>query len=428
MAGRDDKPTSTVNGPGSRPVHGVHSSDLFGDEAIRVIRGFSGDRLFLYLASQAPHAHFYGAPPRHYRPADVGTESESDVGSESESDVGTNTPTEQSGGLHEHRGPRDGDNRAPRGGGNSPSCSLAGRLAAPTSPTGHPACDRREVTALVHSLDEMVGRVVDALKAKTALSSPAAGARTPGGGDGVRRGAPTVAQAGSPTKATRARQSTNQVQEWGRGRGPEREQQQTMWDDTVFVFSSDNGPEEGTGASAGSFRGWKRQMWEGGLRSVTFASLPHTSAAPATVGGQRQPRRGGRLVGMAHSTDWLRTFGTMAGVPISKLVAASPDGLDLGPQLLLAATASATSSSASMAKEELMVRLEGSPPRQILLVVCDQVLQCGAARTAVRHVTPIFRHVPRKLAVRTSPSLIVTPLLECRRVRQLGNCEFILHY
>jgi hypothetical protein len=266
MAGRDDKPTSTVNGPGSRPVHGVHSSDLFGDEAIRVIRGFGGDRLFLYLASQAPHAHFYGAPPRHYRPVDVGYESQSDVGSESQSDVGTNSPSDvgtnapsdRSGGLHEHRARRGGGNRAPRGGGSSPSCSLAGRLAAPTSPTGHPACDRREVAALVHSLDEMVGRVVDALKAKPALSSPAAGARQVRGGDGARRGAPTVTQAGSPTKATRARPSTDEVQEreWGRGRGRGWEQerareQQTMWDDTVFVFSSDNGPEEGTGASAG---------------------------------------------------------------------------------------------------------------------------------------------------------------------------------
>ena len=62
---------------------------------------------------------------------------------------------------------------------------------------------------------------------------------------------------------------------------------QAMWDDTVFIFASDNGPEGGPRPVGSSypFRGRKRTVWEGGVKSVAFVRAP---ARLLPVGGGRR--------------------------------------------------------------------------------------------------------------------------------------------
>ena len=50
----------------SPATDGVHSAELFANEARTVVGAAARERpLFLYYATQTPHAHFVGAPPRH---------------------------------------------------------------------------------------------------------------------------------------------------------------------------------------------------------------------------------------------------------------------------------------------------------------------------------------------------------------------------
>jgi len=51
--------------------------------------------------------------------------------------------------------------------------------------------------------------------------------------------------------------------------------EQGVSDNTMIWFSSDNGPERRTPASAGSFRGIKRDLYEGGLRVPAFCVWPN---------------------------------------------------------------------------------------------------------------------------------------------------------
>jgi len=81
-----------------------------------------------------------------------------------------------------------------------------------------------------------------------------------------------------------------------------------MWDDTLVVFSTDNGgPVYGNGtAGANNFplRGGKMNNWEGGIRGNAFVS-----------GGFLPPsRRGIKWDGLAALWDWYATFSALAGV------------------------------------------------------------------------------------------------------------------
>jgi arylsulfatase A-like enzyme len=90
-------------------------------------------------------------------------------------------------------------------------------------------------------------------------------------------------------------------------------------DDTIVVFTSDNGPADEYGAdtrffsSAGPFDGLKRDVYEGGMRVPTFAwgvRGPKEDASPSI------------------STDWLATFADIAGVEKP----ATCDGVSLLPR------------------------------------------------------------------------------------------------
>lgn len=74
-----------------------------------------------------------------------------------------------------------------------------------------------------------------------------------------------------------------------------------MFQDTVFIFLSDNG-----GANRESnwpLRGRKNSVWEGGTRSVAFLSYPRLSAK----------RRGKVTKELVHIVDWYPTLLTLAG-------------------------------------------------------------------------------------------------------------------
>ncbi len=92
---------------------------------------------------------------------------------------------------------------------------------------------------------------------------------------------------------------------------------------TIIVFTSDNGPHQEGGHrpkffdSNGPYRGFKRDMYEGGIREPTIAYWPGHVAA----GAQRDFASAG--------WDWLPTFCDLAGVATP----ASLDGVSLKPTL-----------------------------------------------------------------------------------------------
>src|SRR6202043_158097 len=96
-------------------------------------------------------------------------------------------------------------------------------------------------------------------------------------------------------------------------------------DNTLVMFSSDNGPQFGgkgemcTDRFNCGFAGSKLLVYEGGIR------LPMVIRWPAGVDGRRQ------LHEMTHLTDWLPTLVTLAGgrVPDDLRL----DGIDVAPQL-----------------------------------------------------------------------------------------------
>ena len=75
-----------------------------------------------------------------------------------------------------------------------------------------------------------------------------------------------------------------------------------MWDDTLVIFSSDNGGAER--ANNAPLTGMKHTVWEGGIRVCAFAS---GGFLPAAVRGTRQ----GGLIAV---WDWYATFATLDGV------------------------------------------------------------------------------------------------------------------
>lgn len=96
-----------------------------------------------------------------------------------------------------------------------------------------------------------------------------------------------------------------------------------MDDNTIVIFSSDNGPHNVHGQdptyfrSYGPFSGIKRDMYEGGIRVPTIARWPgHITPGSTTA----EP---------AGNWDWLPTFAELAGLPVP----AYTDGTSLLPVL-----------------------------------------------------------------------------------------------
>lgn len=234
----------------------------------------------------------------------------------------------------------------------------------------------------VRALDELVGFTIDALKAECDGGGPLATCgHGGGGGDSGGRG---------------NHEGIHMVRE---DRGAVATRKESMWDSTFFVFSSDNGPEEGTGASAWPLKGWKRQFWEGGVRAVTFAILPKSmrreSRRPQP---QLQPQPHAVYYGMAHLVDWVPTLSELAGVDSKLLQSLNLDGTSLVAGLVEARQRRARGKKGAEAGAAVIgdaalpfpSSLPSSPSAtgvvaaasRTMLIGYDNVLRCGAARTA----------------------------------------------
>lgn len=82
--------------------------------------------------------------------------------------------------------------------------------------------------------------------------------------------------------------------------------QKQMWNNLLFVVSSDNGGPESSGAGANNFplKGGKHSDWQGGVRVNAFVS----------GGFLPEKMRGQKTKGYIHLADWYATFCALAGV------------------------------------------------------------------------------------------------------------------
>ena len=116
-----------------------------------------------------------------------------------------------------------------------------------------------------------------------------------------------------------------------------------QYENTVIVFTSDNGGQANVGANNGPLRGEKQQMYEGGLRIPGCIRVPH----------QTQPGATSHTV--CCTADFFPTIVDLAGIK----VASGIDGQSLLP--LIKQPLAANGSNLWPAREIYFVRREGGP-------------------------------------------------------------------
>ena len=80
-----------------------------------------------------------------------------------------------------------------------------------------------------------------------------------------------------------------------------------LWEDTVLIFSSDNGGQITVGGNNWPLRGWKASLWEGGIKSVGFVN-------------SKLIENSGRIHrGLTHVSDWFPTLAHLAGASVDAI-------------------------------------------------------------------------------------------------------------
>ena len=97
-----------------------------------------------------------------------------------------------------------------------------------------------------------------------------------------------------------------------------------MWDNTLLVFSTDNGGNLGGSGINYPLRGGKYTFWQGGVRGLGFVA---GGLVPAHL-------RGTTWDGAVHAADWYTTFAALAGVHADSSGPLPPDGVDISQALL----------------------------------------------------------------------------------------------
>ncbi|XP_020607256.1 arylsulfatase B-like isoform X2 [Orbicella faveolata] len=78
-------------------------------------------------------------------------------------------------------------------------------------------------------------------------------------------------------------------------------QQAGLWEDTLMIFTTDNGGIPVHGGYNWPLRGHKGSLWEGGLRAIGF------------VHGKMPQKTGIKCTELLHVTDWYPTLLHIAG-------------------------------------------------------------------------------------------------------------------
>ena len=110
-----------------------------------------------------------------------------------------------------------------------------------------------------------------------------------------------------------------------------------MWDDTVLIYTSDNGAAKNRGGSNYPHQGWKKDAaWEGGV--ISDGIIAAGPKAREKLGLRKQ--HGTMITSLMHSVDWVPTLADMVGAQpngnkplhgVSQLKTFQGEGEEVGP-------------------------------------------------------------------------------------------------